>query len=110
MATVNKPVDQSDVTAIQVAEVRATHNNVFTPGSVTALAPSLGATNAMMNGDEDNTSLSYILTNASDKLTVDKLVTRQDAIGVMVVERGTTRIWDLIQWCCSVYGNCCRDK
>ena len=57
-----KPVDQSDAAAIQVAEVRASSNNVIAPGGVAASAQSAADYNAPIEFDENKIKLADVLT------------------------------------------------
>ncbi|KAL1550184.1 late embryogenesis abundant protein D-34-like [Salvia divinorum] len=82
----NKPVDKSDVAAIQAAEVRATGLGHIVPGGVGAEAQSTAAYNMQTTRDEDKTTLADVLTDASEKLVGDKPVTREDAEGVIHAE------------------------
>jgi len=81
-----KVVDQSDASAIQAAEVRATGNNVVAPGGLAAMAQSAAAHNADCSRDEDKVKLSDLLSGATAKLAADKAVTLQDAEGVASAE------------------------
>lgn len=58
----NKPIDQSDVAAIQAAEVRATSRGHIVPGGVAAEAQSAAARNLQVARDEDKTRLADVLT------------------------------------------------
>jgi hypothetical protein len=58
----NKAVDQSDASAIQVAEMRATGTNVITPGGLAATAQSAATYNARIDRDEDKIKLRDVLT------------------------------------------------
>lgn len=60
----HKPVDQSDASAIQAAEVRATGSNVITPGGLAAMAQSAAAYNADCKHDQDKVKLADVLTAA----------------------------------------------
>ncbi|KAG9451996.1 hypothetical protein H6P81_004900 [Aristolochia fimbriata] len=82
----NKPVDQSDAAAIQAAEVRATGSTVIHAGGVAAQAQSAATANTRTMADENKTTLSEILSDATRKLPRDKTVTRQDAEGVISAE------------------------
>ncbi|KAF9591473.1 hypothetical protein IFM89_004171 [Coptis chinensis] len=59
-------IKQRDVAVIQAAaQVRATYNNVITPGGVGAMAQYVATMNARIDRDEDKTKLAdvvYILT------------------------------------------------
>nr|AAF21311.1 seed maturation protein PM25 [Glycine max] len=78
-----KAVDQSDASAIQAAEVRATGSNVITPGGLAAMAQSAAAYNADCKLDQDKVKL---LAGATAKLPADKAATLQDAEGVACAE------------------------
>lgn len=82
----HKPVDQSDASAIQAAEVRATGSNVITPGGLAAMAQSAAAYNADCKHDQDKVKLADVLTGATAKLPADKAATLQDAEGVASAE------------------------
>ncbi len=58
----NKAVDQSDASAIEAAEVRATGTNVITPGGLAATAQSAATYNARIDQDEDKIKLRDVLT------------------------------------------------
>lgn len=103
----NKPVERSDAAAIQAAEVRATGNNVISPGGLAATAQAAATFNARMDRDEDKIKLSYVLTGATEKLTTDKAVSRKDAGGggerraeEQSKPDGTTRWGGSIHCCC----------
>ncbi|XP_057780775.1 late embryogenesis abundant protein D-34-like [Salvia miltiorrhiza] len=82
----NKPVDKSDVAAIQAAEVRATGLGHVVAGGVGAEAQSAAAHNMQTTRDEEKTTLADVLTDASDKLIGDKAVTSSDAERVIYAE------------------------
>jgi len=82
----HKAVDQSDASAIQAAEVRATGSNVMAPGGLAAKAQSAAAYNADCSRDEDKVKLGDVLSGATAKLAADKAVTLQDAEGVASAE------------------------
>lgn len=82
----DKPVDQSDASAIQAAEVRATGSNVVTPGGLAAMAQSAAAYNAECQRDQEKIKLGDVLSDATAKLPADKAATRQDAEGVASAE------------------------
>ncbi|KAI3734541.1 hypothetical protein L6452_14012 [Arctium lappa] len=82
----NKAVEQSDASAIQAAEVRATGSNVFVPGGLAAQAQSAATLNKSTR-EEDKVKLSEVLTDATVKLPADKAATREDAEGVFSAER-----------------------
>ncbi|KAL4572036.1 hypothetical protein LXL04_018804 [Taraxacum kok-saghyz] len=81
-----KPVDQSDAAAIQAAEVRATGRMQVVPGGVAAKAQAAASQNARTMSDEDKTTLGDVLVDASTLLPRDKVVTREDAEGVIGAE------------------------
>ncbi|XP_076932162.1 late embryogenesis abundant protein D-34-like [Bidens hawaiensis] len=78
-----KPVEQSDAAAIQAAEVRATGRMQLIPGGVAAKAQGAASLNARAMRDEDKTKLGDVLVDASTLLPKDKVVTREDAEGVI---------------------------
>ncbi|XP_021716898.1 late embryogenesis abundant protein D-34-like [Chenopodium quinoa] len=82
----DKPVEQSDASAIQAAEVRATGNNVVVPGGVASAAQAAASMNAQTIRDEEKVKLGDVLTNATMKLPADKEATRHDAEGVVSAE------------------------
>ncbi|KAG8389330.1 hypothetical protein BUALT_Bualt02G0218100 [Buddleja alternifolia] len=81
----NKPIDESDVAAIQAAETRATGLGHVVPGGVAAEAQSAAARNRRTT-DEQKTKLGDVLADATLKLVGDKPVTREDAEGVISAE------------------------
>ncbi|XP_071719389.1 late embryogenesis abundant protein D-34-like [Rutidosis leptorrhynchoides] len=81
-----KPIEQSDVAAIQAAEVRATGRMQVMPSGVAAKAQAAAAQNARTLRDEDKTKLGDVLVDASTMLPSDKVVTREDAEGVIGAE------------------------
>ncbi|KAK9059855.1 hypothetical protein SSX86_020559 [Deinandra increscens subsp. villosa] len=85
----NKTVARSDAAAIQAAEVRATGSSVLIPGSLAAQAQSAATLNTSTR-EEDKVKLGEILTDATVKLPADKVVTREDAEGVLSAERRNT--------------------
>ena len=82
----DKPVDQSDAAAIQAEEMRATGKNEIQPGGLAAVAQSAATKNLRTMGDFQKTTLSDVLTDAKEKLSSDKAVTREDAEGVIGAE------------------------
>lgn len=82
----HKAVDQSDASAIQAAEVRATGNNETSPGGLAAVAQSAAAYNADCTRDEDKMKLGDVLSGATAKLAADKAVTLEDAERVASAE------------------------
>lgn len=58
----DKPVEFSDVAAIQVAECRATGSDLITPGGLTATAQSAAAYNQAVAEDEGKVRLADVLT------------------------------------------------
>ncbi|KAK7343596.1 hypothetical protein VNO77_12457 [Canavalia gladiata] len=81
-----KPVDKSDASAIQAAEVRATGSNVITPGGLASMAQSAAAFNAECKRDQEKVKLADVLTGATAKLPADKAATIEDAEGVACAE------------------------
>lgn len=57
----NKPVDQSDATAIQAAEMRATGRDGVVPGGIAAQSQSAATANTRLILDESKIKLSDIL-------------------------------------------------
>lgn len=82
----DKPVEQSDASAIQAAEVRATGSNVITPGGLASMAQSAAAFNAECQREEEKIKIGDVLSGATAKLPADKAATRQDAAGVASAE------------------------
>uniref|UniRef100_A0A7N0ZTW2 SMP domain-containing protein n=1 Tax=Kalanchoe fedtschenkoi TaxID=63787 RepID=A0A7N0ZTW2_KALFE len=82
----DKPIDQSDAAAIQAAEVRATGSNLLAPGGLASAAQSAATFNASVDVEDQKVKLGHLLTDATWKLPADKVVTRQDAEGVMGAE------------------------
>jgi len=82
----DKPVEASDVAAIQAAEVRATGIGHVVPGGVSAEAQSAEARNRLNMADEQKIKLGDVLADATTKLVGDKPVTREDAEGVISAE------------------------
>ncbi|KAI4304051.1 hypothetical protein MLD38_039615 [Melastoma candidum] len=81
-----KAVDQSDASAIQAAEVRATGTSVVAPGGLASTAQSAAAHNETVDGDEDKIKLGEVLKDATSRLPVDKVATREDAEGIASAE------------------------
>ncbi|KAK1431206.1 hypothetical protein QVD17_14503 [Tagetes erecta] len=81
-----KPVEESDAAAIQAAEVRATGLMQAIPGGVASKAQGAASQNARTMRDEDKTKLGDVLADASTLLPKDKVVTREDAEGVIGAE------------------------
>ncbi|CAN1807875.1 Late embryogenesis abundant protein 31 [Linum perenne] len=82
-----KPVDQSDASAIQAAESRATGSSVTVPGGIASTAQSAATYNAGVDRDEDKIKLGDVLRDAAGKLAADKVVTKEDAEGVVSAEK-----------------------
>ncbi|CAN0856862.1 Late embryogenesis abundant protein 31 [Linum grandiflorum] len=82
----DKPVDQSDASAIQAAEARATGSSVTVPGGLASVAQSAATYNAAVDRDEEKIKLGDVLRDAAGKLGADKVVTREDAEGVVSAE------------------------
>ncbi|PIA31750.1 hypothetical protein AQUCO_04900204v1 [Aquilegia coerulea] len=83
----DRPVDQSDVAAIEEAEMRATQRNVVPPGGVGEEAQWAAAHNAGLSREEDKTKLSDVLMDASEMMPRDKVVTPEDAEAVRNAEK-----------------------
>ncbi|KAI8574524.1 hypothetical protein RHMOL_Rhmol01G0361400 [Rhododendron molle] len=79
----DKPVDLSDAAAIQAAEVAT---GVILPGGIGAAAQAAATHNARTSGDEDKTTISDVLEDATSKLPADKPATGEDAEGVISAE------------------------
>ncbi|KAK4382439.1 Late embryogenesis abundant protein D-34 [Sesamum angolense] len=82
----DKPVEFSDVAAIQAAECRATGSDLITPGGLTAMAQSAAAYNQAVAEEEDKVRLADVLTGATAKLAADKAATREDAERIINAE------------------------
>ncbi|KAL0376628.1 UNVERIFIED_CONTAM: Late embryogenesis abundant protein D-34 [Sesamum calycinum] len=82
----DKPVEFSDVAAIQAAECRATGSDLITPGGLTAMAQSAAAYNQAVAEEEDKVRLADVLTGATAKLPADKAATREDAERIINAE------------------------
>ncbi|XP_027363782.1 late embryogenesis abundant protein D-34-like isoform X2 [Abrus precatorius] len=80
----DKAVDQSDAAAIQAAEMRATGKNETEPAGLGATAQSAATRNTRDLAHK--TTLSDVLVDAREKLPMDKVVTREDAEGVIGAE------------------------
>ncbi|XP_020228397.1 late embryogenesis abundant protein 3 [Cajanus cajan] len=80
----NKAVDQNDADAIAAAEIRATGETTVRSGGVGETAQAAATLNSQVMRPQDKTKLSDILTGATDKLSVDKAVTKEDAEAVHV--------------------------
>ncbi|OEL38226.1 Late embryogenesis abundant protein D-34 [Dichanthelium oligosanthes] len=86
LAAGDELVEQSDAAAIQAAEARATGLDANVPGGLAAQAQSAAAANAWAARDEDKTTLSDVLANATAKLVTDKPVESLDALKVAGAE------------------------
>ncbi|KAE8681582.1 putative Late embryoproteinsis abundant protein D-34 [Hibiscus syriacus] len=82
----DKPIDESDVAAIQAAEMIATGSSEILPGGIASEAQSAAIRNSQINRSEDRATLSDILADASAILPKDKVVTREDAEKVVAAE------------------------
>ncbi|EEF41678.1 late embryogenesis abundant protein D-34 [Ricinus communis] len=82
----DKPIDQSDAAAIKAAEVRALRSNETPLGGIGAQAQSAADINARVMRDEDKTTLSDVLSDATAQLPADRAVRREDAEGVISAE------------------------
>ncbi|CAN6439751.1 unnamed protein product [Victoria cruziana] len=83
----DKPVTQSDASAIQAAEVRATGRTAVVPGGVGAAAKSAANANDWILDESEKTTLGDVLADAKAKLPADKAVTAVDAERVTGAER-----------------------
>ncbi|KAL6214688.1 hypothetical protein ACLB2K_014120 [Fragaria x ananassa] len=79
----DKPIDQSDAAAIQAAEMRTTGSSEISPGGLAAIAQCAVSTNAR---EADKTKLADVLEDATQKMGVDKPVTREDAKAIIGAE------------------------
>ncbi|BFG43138.1 hypothetical protein CerSpe_294120 [Prunus speciosa] len=79
----DKPIDESDVVAIQAAEMKATGRIEIAPGGVAAMAQYAASVNPR---DVKKTKLGDVLEDATQKLPADKVVTREDAKAVVGAE------------------------
>lgn len=86
MTAGDKPIEQSDAAAIQVAEIRATGIDENIPGGIAASAQVAASANARVMRDEDKTKLGDVLADATTKLSADKVVTRDEAERVIAAE------------------------
>ncbi|TKY49630.1 Late embryogenesis abundant protein D-34 [Spatholobus suberectus] len=82
----DKPVDQNDAAAISAAEIRATGEKKVRSGGVGEMAQAAATLNSHFMRVQDMTKLSDILTDATEKLPVDKAVTKEDAEAVYAAE------------------------
>ncbi|WCJ21552.1 Late embryogenesis abundant protein 31 [Euphorbia peplus] len=82
----DKPIDESDAAAIKAAEVRAIGSNATPPGGIGAEAEAAAHHNARVMSDQNKTTLSDVLADASTRLGGDKTVTFEDAEGVIGAE------------------------
>lgn len=81
--TGDKPVDHADAAAVVAAEMRATGLAGVVPGGVGAAALAAAESNAQ---NEEKTSISDVLENASAVLPANKVVTREDAVSIRSAE------------------------
>ncbi|XP_047153953.1 late embryogenesis abundant protein 3-like [Vigna umbellata] len=91
IAAGNKAVDQNDAAAIRAAEIRASGEKSVRSGGVGETAQAAATFNSHVKRNQDKTKLSDILTDASEKLSVDKAVTKEDADAVYAAEVQFTR-------------------
>ncbi|CAL0300590.1 unnamed protein product [Lupinus luteus] len=82
----NKAVDMSDAAAIQAAEMRATKKSETEAGGVGAIAQSAATKNSRASPFMEKTTLSDVVSNARERLSSDKTVTKEDAEGVIGAE------------------------
>lgn len=86
--TGEKPVDHADAAAVSAAEMRATGLAGVMPRGVGSAAVAAAESNAW-NGkkcEEEKTSMSDVLWNASAVLPGNKVVTREDAVSIRSAE------------------------
>lgn len=86
ISSADKPIDQSDAAAIQVAEMQAIGSNRVPSGGLGAEAHSAAARNAQIVRDEQKTTIGDILMDATARLADDKPVNVQDAERVIAAE------------------------
>ncbi|KAJ4840004.1 hypothetical protein Tsubulata_016147 [Turnera subulata] len=82
----DKPIDQSDAAAIQVAEMRATQSNVVSPGGVASHAQAAADRNRRIMSHKNKFKISDVLASATQKLPSDKHVTPEDAEEAVAAE------------------------
>ncbi|KAG5374697.1 hypothetical protein IGI04_039293 [Brassica rapa subsp. trilocularis] len=82
----DKPVDRKDAAAIQAAETRATGDSKTRPGGLAEAAQEAAATNERTALEEAKVTIADILTDATEKLPGDKVVTSEDAEAVVGAE------------------------
>ncbi|CAF1923564.1 BnaC05g01750D [Brassica napus] len=82
----DKPVDRKDAAAIQAAETRATGDSKTRPGGLAEAAQEAAATNERTALEEAKVTIADILTDATEKLQGDKVVTSEDAEAVVGAE------------------------
>ncbi|XP_031475486.1 late embryogenesis abundant protein D-34-like [Nymphaea colorata] len=82
----DKPVTQSDASAIQAAEMRATGSNAVRPGGVAASAMSAADANERTGDELQKTTLGEVLADAKRRLVADKVATTEDAEKVRSAE------------------------
>ncbi|KAM0944108.1 putative Late embryogenesis abundant protein, SMP subgroup [Dioscorea sansibarensis] len=82
----DKPVSRSDAAAIQAAEARVNGGAVATSGGLAAEAQAAAAANELTMSNDNKTTLSDVLSDASKKLGGDKEATREDAERVVGAE------------------------
>ncbi|KAF2546581.1 hypothetical protein F2Q70_00019255 [Brassica cretica] len=82
----DKPVDRKDAAAIQAAETRATGESKTRPGGLAEAAQEAAATNERTALEEAKVTIADILTDATEKLPGDKVVTSEDAEAVVGAE------------------------
>ncbi|KAL9321859.1 hypothetical protein ACSQ67_009912 [Phaseolus vulgaris] len=82
----DKAVDQTDAAAISAAEIRASGETTLRSGGVGETAQAAATFNSHVMRAQDMKKLSDILTDATEKLPVDKAVTKEDAEAVHAAE------------------------
>ncbi|KAL3683540.1 hypothetical protein R1sor_001562 [Riccia sorocarpa] len=82
----DKPIDESDASAILSAEARATGISAPIRGGVGAVAQSAAELNQRVTNENEKTTLADVLTDATMALPTDKVVTREDAEKIIQAE------------------------
>ncbi|KMZ66534.1 Seed maturation protein/ Late embryogenesis abundant protein [Zostera marina] len=82
----NKPVEQSDASAIQAAEARATGVVATIPSGIGAAAQAAADHNKHVTLDDEKTKIADVLKNSTKKLPADKAATREDAHKIVSAE------------------------
>ncbi|KAL4308473.1 hypothetical protein GQ457_01G053140 [Hibiscus cannabinus] len=82
----DKPVDQGDAAAIRVAESRAASSWLSQQSGLGTRAQAAASFNERQVCDHNKITVSDVLSDATEKLPLDKAVTAEDAAGVRGVE------------------------